>query len=139
MITYLTIISELHGKLSGLPVKDLTRTAGAAEDPLTGWAAGYLARSRDRSLQPMLDAAMQRTYSAAPETFFTGGGNQSFGNFESLGGFRQRRPSRTPFSIRSTWRSSASCEMSSTTTPRQAASRSNACSATPTTRSARPI
>ena len=31
----------------------------------------------------MLDAAMQRTYSAAPETFFTGGGNQSFGNFES--------------------------------------------------------
>jgi hypothetical protein len=83
MITYLTIISELHGKLSGLPVKDLLRTANAAEDPLTGWAAGYLARSRDRGLQPMLDAAMQRTYSAAPETFFTGGGNQSFGNFES--------------------------------------------------------
>jgi membrane peptidoglycan carboxypeptidase len=83
MITYLTIISELHGKLSGLPVKDLLRTAAAAEDPLTQWAAGYLARNRDRGLQPMLDAAMQRTYSAAPETFFTGGGNQSFGNFES--------------------------------------------------------
>ncbi len=31
----------------------------------------------------MLDAAMQRTYSAAPGTFFTGGGMQGFGNFES--------------------------------------------------------
>ena len=31
----------------------------------------------------MLDAAMQRRYSASPDTFFTGGGNQSFGNFES--------------------------------------------------------
>ena len=31
----------------------------------------------------MLDAAMQRRYSASPETFFTGGGNQSFGNFAS--------------------------------------------------------
>ena len=31
----------------------------------------------------MLDAAMQRRYSAEPGTFFTGGGTQSFGNFES--------------------------------------------------------
>jgi hypothetical protein len=30
----------------------------------------------------MLKAAMQRTYSAAPLTLFTGGGNNSFGNFE---------------------------------------------------------
>ena len=30
----------------------------------------------------MLDAAMLRTYSAAPVSFFTGGGENSFGNFE---------------------------------------------------------
>jgi hypothetical protein len=37
---------------------------------------------KDRGLKPMLDAAMQRTYSAAPVTFFTGGGDNSFDNFE---------------------------------------------------------
>src|SRR4051812_23014482 len=81
LIVYLTIVSELHDRLAALPNRDLLRTAATAEDPLTGWAAGYLARTRDRTLQAMLDAAMQRTYSAAPGTFFTGGGNQSFGNF----------------------------------------------------------
>jgi membrane peptidoglycan carboxypeptidase len=33
-------------------------------------------------MQPMLDAAMQRSYSARPGTYFTGGGWQSFANFE---------------------------------------------------------
>src|SRR4029077_20670962 len=63
MITYLTIITDLHNKLAGLPSRELTRLAAAsAEDPLTGWAATYLARARNLSLQPMLDAAMQRHY-----------------------------------------------------------------------------
>src|SRR5262249_437117 len=66
-----------------LPSRELTRIAAAAPDPLTGWAAGYLSRASDRNLQPMLDAAMQRRYSGAPGSFFTGGGTQSFGNFES--------------------------------------------------------
>jgi membrane peptidoglycan carboxypeptidase len=83
LITYLDIIAELRDRLAGLPARELTRLAATADDPLTGWAASYLARSRDRSLQPMLDAAMQRRYSAAPGTFFTGGGTQSFGNFAS--------------------------------------------------------
>src|SRR4051794_10452606 len=81
LITYLTIVSELHDRLAALPSRDLLRTATSAEDPLTGWAASYLVGTRDRALQAMLDAAMQRTYSAAPGAFFTGGGNQSFGNF----------------------------------------------------------
>src|SRR4051812_9410591 len=81
VITYLTIVSELHDRLAALPTRDLLRTATSAEDPLTGWAASYLVGTRDRALQAMLDAAMQRTYSAAPGAFFTGGGNQSFGNF----------------------------------------------------------
>jgi membrane peptidoglycan carboxypeptidase len=81
LIVYLTIVSELHNRLAALPNRDLLRTAASAEDPLTEWGAGYLARTQDRRLQAMLDAAMQRTYSAAPGTFFTGGGNQSFDNF----------------------------------------------------------
>src|SRR3954449_7289219 len=83
LILYLTIVSELHDRLAAQPNRDLLRIAATAEDPLTEWGAGYLARTQDRTLQAMLDAAMQRTYSAAPGTFFTGGGNQSFDNFET--------------------------------------------------------
>jgi membrane peptidoglycan carboxypeptidase len=83
LATYLNIVTELHRRLAALPARELSRLAAAPEDSLTGWAASYLAHSAGRGLQPMLDAAMQRHYSAAPESFFTGGGTQSFGNFES--------------------------------------------------------
>jgi membrane peptidoglycan carboxypeptidase len=83
LVTYLDIMTVLHNQFVGLPPRELDRIAASAEDPLTGWAAGYLARTRDRSLQPMLDASMQRTYSGEPGSFFTDGGVQSFGNFES--------------------------------------------------------
>ena len=83
LATYLGIISDLHKRFAGVPSRQLLHTAASAQDPLTGWAAGYLAHASDRGLQPMLDAAMQRHYSAAPASFFTGGGTQSFGNFES--------------------------------------------------------
>ncbi|HWD59452.1 MAG TPA: transglycosylase domain-containing protein [Stellaceae bacterium] len=83
LATYLEIIRQLHDRFAGTAPRELMRMAGAARDPLTDWAAQYLAHTSNRALQPMLDAAMQRHYSAAPATFFTGGGNQSFGNFES--------------------------------------------------------
>src|SRR4029077_10283722 len=83
LITYLDIVGDLHRKLAPQPPRELSKLAASAEDPLTGWAASYLARAKDRSLQPMLDAAMQRTYSAAAGSFFTGGGTQSFANFSS--------------------------------------------------------
>jgi membrane peptidoglycan carboxypeptidase len=83
LATYLQIVDDLHQRFLGKPPRELARIAATAQDPLTGWAAGYMARSRDSGLQPMLDAAMERHYSAAPGSFFTGGGTQSFGNFES--------------------------------------------------------
>jgi membrane peptidoglycan carboxypeptidase len=83
LATYLDIIRDLHQRYRAKPSRDLLRIAAAAQDPLTGWAAGYLARSANRGLEPMLEAAMQRRYSGSPGTFFTGGGTQSFGNFES--------------------------------------------------------
>jgi membrane peptidoglycan carboxypeptidase len=82
LITYLNIVAALHERLAALPAPALTQMAATAPDPLTRWAAGYLASTKDRSLQPMLDAALQRKYSASPVTFFTGGGENSFGNFE---------------------------------------------------------
>src|SRR6266567_2917139 len=85
MITYLTIITDLHHRLHSLPPRELSKLAASssAEDPLTAWAATYLARASNRGVQPMLDAAMQRRYSGSPGSFFTGGGTQSFGNFEA--------------------------------------------------------
>jgi membrane peptidoglycan carboxypeptidase len=82
LITYLDIMVDLHRELAPQPTPMLQHIAATAPDALTRWAASYLLRSRNPALSPMLKAAMERTYSAAPVTFFTGGGNNSFGNFE---------------------------------------------------------
>jgi len=82
MISYLNIISELRDRFQSKSRQQLRAVAAAEEDPLTRWAADYLANASDRRLKAMLDAAMQRSYSASPESFFTGGGVQSFANFE---------------------------------------------------------
>jgi membrane peptidoglycan carboxypeptidase len=82
LITYLDIVEELHRRLGQLPARDLHATAAAAQDPLTKWAADYLAGTTNRGLRPMLDAAMERHYSGSPEEFFTGGGMHAFANFE---------------------------------------------------------
>ena len=88
LVTYLDIMQELHGRLAKQPPRELTKLAASAEDPLTAWAASYMARARDRSLRPMLDAAMERHYSGSPGSFFTGGGVQGFGNFEENENFQ---------------------------------------------------
>jgi membrane peptidoglycan carboxypeptidase len=82
LITYLDIVDELHARLAPLPRPQLLAIEAAQDDPITRWAAGWLADAKDRGLQAMLDAAMRRTYSASPGTYFTGGGMQSFANFE---------------------------------------------------------
>ena len=82
LVTYLNIVDELHHKLAPLPRRDLMAKAGAKDDPLTAWAAGYLVKTGDHALQPMIDAAMQRKYSGSPSAFFTGGGVHAFANFE---------------------------------------------------------
>ncbi|HKR41500.1 MAG TPA: transglycosylase domain-containing protein, partial [Paraburkholderia sp.] len=86
LITYLQIVSALHQKYADEDAKTL-RSMIPQDDPsdaLTRWALGYLSKTDDRSLHSMLEAAVQRKYSANPgETFYTGGGAQSFNNFES--------------------------------------------------------
>jgi len=83
LISYLNIVDQLHRELAPLSRRELNAlTADAQRDPLTVWAAGYLAKATDRGLQPMIDAAMQRHYSGSPSAFFTGGGVHVFANFE---------------------------------------------------------
>jgi membrane peptidoglycan carboxypeptidase len=83
LTTYLHIMETLHQRFVGLTQRELKRIADSAPDVLTQWAATYMAKASDRSLQAMLDASVSRTYSGAPESFFTGGGVQGFGNFDS--------------------------------------------------------
>ncbi len=81
---YLEIIAELHQELNGLDRKQLAERAQTAPDPLTRWAAETL-MSGSIELQPFLDKAMERRYSASPyEAFFTGGGVLHVENFDRI-------------------------------------------------------
>jgi membrane peptidoglycan carboxypeptidase len=83
LISYLEIVGELHRRYAGLAVDDLKDLTDEAPDPLTSWAITWLASNPDATLETMLEAAMDRRYSANPhETFFTGGGAHVFANFE---------------------------------------------------------
>ncbi len=83
LVTYLEIIAKLHAELAGLDTKALDGLSIARKDRLTRWAVTHLNESKDKSLATMLDAAMDRRYSASPgETFFTGGGAHHFDNFD---------------------------------------------------------
>ena len=86
LATYLGVIESLHREISSLPAATLQRIASSSGDPLRRWAADYLAElpPAHRNLQPMLDASMQRRYSADPsEVFFTGRGAHVFHNFDA--------------------------------------------------------
>jgi membrane peptidoglycan carboxypeptidase len=80
---YLELVTELHGALSGLQQTQLAQKAQSARDPLTRWAIETLQDEKNLALQPFLDLAMTRQYSASPyEDFFTGGGLHRFENFD---------------------------------------------------------
>jgi membrane peptidoglycan carboxypeptidase len=82
LVSYLEIVAELHRRLGGLSRAELAGITAAPSDRLTQWAIEYLCAARDRGLGAMLQAALQRTYSAsAAEEFFTGGGMHTFANF----------------------------------------------------------
>ncbi|HSW06463.1 MAG TPA: transglycosylase domain-containing protein [Aquabacterium sp.] len=83
LISYLELVAVLHQRWNGLSAEQLAALTIGSRDALSRWARDHLARSIDKSLPAMLDAAMERSYSASPhEGFFTGGGLHHFDNFE---------------------------------------------------------
>ncbi|MDO9636732.1 MAG: hypothetical protein Q7I95_07205, partial [Thiobacillus sp.] len=82
LVTYLEIIARLHAEYRTLDVAALEQKAQPQRDVLAQWVATRLLGSRSEPLAVTLDAAMGRSYSAAPETFFTGGGIHNFANFD---------------------------------------------------------
>lgn len=83
IITYLQIVSALHARYAPLSAAELKHVQLDPFDGLSRWAVDYLSHTNDRSLPAMLEAAVERKYSASPgETFYTGGGAQGFSNFD---------------------------------------------------------
>ncbi|RJG27038.1 transglycosylase domain-containing protein [Massilia cavernae] len=88
LVTYLDIVDQLHKRFSGMDAQQLKAVHIDPKDRMSQWAVEYFtlnARPEQRSLDAMLEAALNRKYSASPyEGFFTGGGLHTFGNFSKL-------------------------------------------------------
>lgn len=81
LVTYLEVIAHLHRDYSAMDLAKLQEQLRPRHDVLAQWVAQYLLSAGDKSLAATLNAAMARTYSAAPEAFHTGGGQHVFANF----------------------------------------------------------
>ena len=83
LVHYLEIMSDLYNKYAQYPVEDLREVSAPPEDKLRLWVIDYLGKAKASDLRSMLEAAMDRKYSASPaETFITGGGAHRFTNFK---------------------------------------------------------
>ena len=84
LTTYLQIVAELHERYGAATPAALKKIEVAEQDRISRWAVDYLLQNPGKSLADMLDAALDRTYSASPgESFFTGGGLHRFHNFRN--------------------------------------------------------
>ncbi|WP_192034518.1 transglycosylase domain-containing protein [Halomonas sp. YLGW01] len=94
LATYLEIIAELHERYAGESRNALRRIDVDRRDALMRWVMDRLIHDPDLPLQTLLEAAMQRRYSASPhERFITGGGIHTFANFRRE--HNGRRPTLT--------------------------------------------
>ena len=83
LTTYLQVIAELHARYAGQSPQALRKIEVAPQDHLTRWVLDQLIAKPEQNLATLLDAALDRKYSASPyETFFTGGGAHTFSNFK---------------------------------------------------------
>lgn len=83
LITYLEQVAELHQRWAEMSPQQLAEVERPEHDAIGQWALAWLRGTPDHDLPAMLDAALERTYSANPEEgFFTGGGLHHFDNFE---------------------------------------------------------
>lgn len=83
LVSYLNVIADLHRRYAGREAKDLAAVKTHPNDSLSNWVLETLRGRPDTTLAALLDAALERHYSASPdETFFTGGGIHRFANFQ---------------------------------------------------------
>ncbi len=92
LVTYLELIARAHDRLAALPAAERAALVLPRSDRLGRWVQAELAEHPDASLAEVLDASLERRYSASPHAvFFTGGGEHRFSNFDRAD--NERRPS----------------------------------------------
>ncbi|WP_373493427.1 transglycosylase domain-containing protein [Aquiflexum sp.] len=83
LINYLEIISDLYETYAGVTPVELRQIQVPGRNAINRWALDYLANHSDATRRQLLEAALQRKYSASTaERFFTGGGVHTFSNFD---------------------------------------------------------
>lgn len=83
LVSYLLVVTDLHQRYSQTPPAELAKLPRHPADRLSNWAIDTLRAKPETTLEALLEAAMERRYSASPgETFFTGGGIHHFNNFK---------------------------------------------------------
>jgi len=80
---YLELVTELHHQFASVNPAFIAQQAIDAQDPITSWVAETMASEPGIDLDTLLQASLERKYSATPwESFFTGGGVHAFSNFD---------------------------------------------------------
>lgn len=83
LVSYLLVVADLHKRYAQTPPEELAKLPRHPADRLSNWAIDILRAKPETTLEELLEAAMERRYSADPgATFFTGGGIHRFGNFK---------------------------------------------------------
>ncbi|MES2947533.1 MAG: transglycosylase domain-containing protein [Pseudomonadota bacterium] len=84
LVTYLDIMAGLHQRYSTMDAAGRKAVALDPKDKLSRWVLDYLQHNPSGDLPTLLQAALDRKYSASPgESFYTGGGLHTFNNFKS--------------------------------------------------------
>jgi membrane peptidoglycan carboxypeptidase len=82
LVHYLALIAEIYQRYAGQSPQELRALTLDRRDYLSRWVVERLQVTPQPSLTALLDAALERRYSASPgESFFTGGGVHTFANF----------------------------------------------------------
>ena len=87
LVHYLEIIADVYKRYKNYSPKQLADIDLHPRDYLSAWVVQQLRANNNLELQALLNAALERQYSAgAGEMFFTGGGLHSFSNFNKNDG-----------------------------------------------------
>jgi len=83
LVHYLALISEVYQRYAGQSPQELRALTLDRRDHLSLWVVERLQVTPPPNLPALLEAALERRYSASPgESFFTGGGVHTFANFK---------------------------------------------------------
>ncbi len=83
LVHYLEIVADLHDQYAGRTPREFYSEKAHPEDRIRRFVLDRMRAHPDLSLASMLDAALERRYSADPrESFFTGGGVRRFSNHD---------------------------------------------------------